>query len=130
MWRGLRNFSQHPRPRRHTLCTMRWIALGTLVIATAASAGERCHALDGQTLQCGPERVLVEGLSAPALKHPEGEQARLRLQKRISAGELVIERRGFDQWGRTLGRVFVGGDRVTQLSVSPGAPKKTRHTRK
>ena len=117
--------------RRHGYATvMRLVLVAVLSLAGTAYAGERCYALDGQTLQCGPERVLVEGVKAPALKHPDGEQARQRLQKRITSGELVIERRGFDQWGRTLGRVFVGGDRVTQLSVSPGAPKNSRHTRK
>ena len=107
---------------------MRWIIL--LLVSTSAFGGERCYALDGQTLQCGPEKVLVEGIRAPTLKHPDGEAARQRLQKRIGAGELNIERRGFDQWGRTLGRVFVGGERVTQLDVSPGAPRNSRHTRK
>lgn len=109
---------------------MRLTLVALLSVVATAYAGERCFALDGQTLQCGPEKVLVEGIKAPALSHPEGEQARQRLQKRIGSGELVIERRGFDQWGRTLGRVFVAGDRVTQLSVSPGAPKNSRHTRK
>jgi endonuclease YncB( thermonuclease family) len=107
---------------------MRWLIL--LFISTSALGGERCRALDGQTLQCGREKVLVEGVRAPSLKHPEGEAARQRLQKRISSGELVVERRGFDQWGRTLGRIYVGGNRVSQVDVSPGAPKNTRHTRK
>ena len=107
---------------------MRWIIL--LFISTSALAGERCRALDGQTLLCGSEKVLVEGVHAPSLKHPGGELARDRLQKRISSGELIIDRRGFDQWGYTLARVYVGGDRVTQITVDPNAPKKTRHTRK
>lgn len=109
---------------------MRWTLLLLLVISTAAAGGERCHALDGQTLQCGADKILIEGIKAPSLKQSGGDLARQRLQKRLGSGEVVIERRGFDQWGRTLGRLYVGGERVTQLDVSPGAPKSTRHTRK
>ena len=109
---------------------MRCIPLLLLLFSTAALGGERCHALDGQTLQCGADKVLIEGIKAPSLKQPGGELARQRLQKRLNGGEIVVERRGFDQWGRTLGRLYVGGERVTQLGVNPGAPKNTKHTRK
>jgi endonuclease YncB( thermonuclease family) len=109
---------------------MRCAPILLLFLGTAAAGGERCYALDGQTLQCGPEKVLVEGIKAPGLKQPGGELARQRLQKRLRGGEVVIERRGFDQWGRTLGRLYVAGDRITDLAVSPGAPKNIRHDRK
>ena len=109
---------------------MRCTPLLLLLIGTAALGGERCRALDGQTLQCGADKVLIEGIKAPTLKQPGGELARQRLQKRLNTGEVVVERRGFDQWGRTLGRLYVGGERITDLDVGPGAPKSTRHTRK
>jgi len=85
-----------------------------------AWAGERCTAMDGATLQCGRERVKVEGISAPELKAPGGQQARQRLQQRLQAGEIVIERRGHDKYGRTLGRLYVNGNRITQIDVTPG----------
>ena len=85
-----------------------------------AWAGERCTAMDGATLQCGRERVKVEGISAPELKAPGGQQARQRLQQRLQAGEIVIERRGRDKYGRTLGRLYVNGNRITQIDVTPG----------
>lgn len=87
--------------------------------ACAASAGERCSALDGSTLQCGRERVRVEGLSAPGLNEPGGPVARQRLQRVLQAGEIVIERKARDKYGRTLARVYVNGNRVTQLDVTP-----------
>jgi endonuclease YncB( thermonuclease family) len=87
-------------------------------LAAAASAGERCSALDGNTLQCGRERVLIEGLSPPKLEEPGGQEARQRLQRRIQSGELVIQRKGRDKYGRTLGRAYVNGIRVTQLDVN------------
>jgi endonuclease YncB( thermonuclease family) len=98
----------------------------TLLAATfvcAAAAGERCTALSGDTLRCGRERVRVEGLDAPAASAPGGEQARQRLQRRIRAGEVVIERRGWDKHGRILGRVYVDGNRVSQTDVDDPRPK-------
>ena len=47
--------------------------------AGAATAGERCSAIDGQTLACGRERVRVEGLRGPSLDEPGGREARQRL---------------------------------------------------
>jgi len=88
-----------------------------LILAGHAWAGERCTAMDGATLQCGRERVRVEGLSAPGPQEPGGQQARQRLQQRLQAGEIVIERRGRDKYGRTLGRLFVGGKRITQTDL-------------
>jgi endonuclease YncB( thermonuclease family) len=88
-----------------------------IALAGAVPAGERCTAMDGATLQCGRERVKVEGLNAPELKAPGGQQARQRLQQRLQAGEIVIERRGRDKYGRTLGRLYVGGKRITQSDL-------------
>ena len=87
----------------------------------AASAGERCSAIDGGTLQCGRDRVRVEGLHAPGLEEPGGQDARQRLQRRIQSGELVIQRKGRDKYGRTLGRAYVNGNRITQLDVTAGS---------
>jgi endonuclease YncB( thermonuclease family) len=94
------------------------------ILGGAAGAGERCTAMDGATLQCGRERVRVEGLNAPQLKAPGGQQARQRLQQRLQAGEIVIERRGRDKHGRTLGRLYVSGKRITQSDLAPDARQK------
>lgn len=94
-------------------------AAALLVLAVEASAGEKCRAIDGDTLRCGRERVRIEGVNAPELDQPGGQQARQRLQRRIDFGELVIQRQGRDKYGRTLARVYVNGNRVTQSDVSP-----------
>jgi endonuclease YncB( thermonuclease family) len=99
-----------------------------MAVAGAASAGERCSAIDGATLGCGRERVRVEGLRAPPLEEPGGHEARARLQRRIQSGELVIDRKGRDKWGRTLGRAYVNGKRITQLDVDTN-PKRRRSNR-
>jgi len=92
-----------------------------VALAGAAAAGERCSAFDGATLQCGREHVRVEGLHAPTLNEPGGAEARARLDRRIRQGELVIERQARDRFGRTLGRIYVNGKRITQLDVEPKA---------
>jgi endonuclease YncB( thermonuclease family) len=95
------------------------LAVLTVAWIGAASAGEHCTATDGITLQCRRDSVRVEGLRAPGLREPGGPEARQRLQRRIQGGELVIERRGPDRFGRTLGRAYVNGIRITQLELSP-----------
>jgi micrococcal nuclease len=101
------------------------LAVLAIALAGAASAGERCSALDGDTLRCGRERVRIEGLHAPELSEPGGQEARQRLQRRIEAGELVIDRKGRDRYGRTLGRAYVNGNRITQLDVKPKPRRAT-----
>lgn len=87
---------------------------GILALAAAglAAGGERCAAIDGGTLQCGRERVKVEGITLTT-----GKEARERLQQRIEGREVVIQRRGKDKYGRTLGRLYVGGTRITQIEL-------------
>jgi micrococcal nuclease len=97
-----------------------------LLVYATAHAGERCVAIDGDTLRCGRERVRIEGVSAPDLEKAGGQQARQRLQRRIQSGEVVIERRGQDRYGRTLGRVYVNGNRITQIDVNPKSARSTK----
>jgi len=111
--------------REDQVTTARSVLAGlALALAGSASAGERCSAISGDTLGCGRERVLVEGLRAP-LDEPGAQEARQRLQRRIQSGELVIERKGRDKWGRTLGRAYVNGKRITQLGLDAN-PKSGR----
>jgi len=97
-----------------------------VVLAGAASAGEHCSAFDGTTLQCGRERVRVEGLKAPSLNEPGGQEARARLQRRIQQGELVIERGERDRFGRTHARIYVNGKRITQLDLETKPGRSNR----
>ena len=87
--------------------------------ANTARADSRCYALDGDTLQCGPERVRLRGVYAKEKDAPGGEEARRRLQQKIDSGAVRIARRGKDKYGRTLGDVYVGGRKVTQRDIGP-----------
>lgn len=93
--------------------------LAASLVVASAHAGERCSAMDGSTLRCGRELVRVDGLRAPGLREPGGPQAQQRLQERLQYGEVVIQRYGRNKHGYTLGRVYVGGKRISQLDVTP-----------
>ena len=96
------------------------LAVTAVLGAKVAFAGEWCTAIDGYTLRCsGGERVKIEGIRAPELNQPGGEDARQRLQRRIRSGELVVQRGGTDKYGRTLARIYVNGNRVTQVDLNP-----------
>ena len=99
-----------------------------LVLAAGASAGERCSAFDGTTLQCGRERVRVDDLRAPTLNEPGGQEARAKLERRIRQGELVIERGERDRFGRTRARIYVNGKRITQLELDTKPARGNRRS--
>jgi len=100
------------------------LGITALILAGHAWGGERCSAIDGDTLRCGRELVRVEGVRAPGLGEPGGKQARQRLQERMQFGEVVIQRKGRDKYGYTLGRLFVGGKRISQIDVTPQPPTR------
>lgn len=95
-----------------------------LILALAmlpAWAGEDCRAIDGDTLRCGRERVRIKGIYAPELREPGGREARQRLQERLQAGELRIERAGRDRYGRSVGTLYINGTQLRQGDISPKA---------
>jgi hypothetical protein len=104
------------------------VLLVLALLAVPAWPGERCVALDGSTLRCHGERIRIEDVQTPRLGEPGGEEARLRLERRIRSGEVVIARGNQDRFGRTRARVYVNGDRITQTDVGPKPPKPRRHS--
>lgn len=106
--------------------TMRALPAILALLTLQAWAGEQCRAIDGDTLRCGSERVRLRGVYAPELKEPGGQEARQRLQQRIDGGDVRIERRGRDRYRRTLGTVYVNGQRVQQGDISPKAGRGSR----
>ena len=96
----------------------------SLLIALAplcAYGGERCLAIDGDTLVCNHEKVRLTNVYAAELNEPGGWAAKRRLQAMISAGELTMHRYGKDRYGRTLAEVYVNGRRIEQSDIGPRA---------
>lgn len=86
-------------------------------ITGIAQAQLACRAIDGDTLRCGAERVRVIGLYAPEIGEPGGFSAKARLQQRLEQGAVTLERRARDRYGRTLARIYVNGELVTQADI-------------
>ena len=102
------------------------VALALLLLASAAAQAERCRALDGDTLQCGPERVRLVDVYAAEWDEPGGKQARKNLQHLLGAGEVQLVRHGQDRYGRTLADVYVNGRKIVQSDIGPRAGRGVR----
>lgn len=95
-----------------------------LLVAFAAAAGTvtplaaPCRVVDGDSLNCGGERIRLLGIDAPELRGQcrrgrncvPGDAGASTASLRVAAvGNLAIERVGRDRYGRTL--ALVSGDR-------------------
>lgn len=107
--------------------------LGAL-LASGAIAQERVIAIDGDTIAVGAERIRIIGMDAPEIftlekcSTPEetrrvlmlGYAGQGRLQNLLNVRRVRIEREGWDKYGRTLARVYVGRDDVAHLMIAEG----------
>lgn len=102
------------------------LILALSLAAAPAVAQPRAVAIDGDTLTLGGERIRVMGLDAPEMhgRCPRetalAARARDRLQQLV-AGGIWLQRRGRDQYGRTLAVVLdsTGAD-VAVILISEG----------
>jgi hypothetical protein len=97
------------------------LVLGVLLMPCAALAGERCLAIDGDTLVCNHRKVRLTNVYAAELNQAGGYAAKRRLQALISSGEIQLRSYGTDRYGRTLAEVYVNGRRIEQADVGPRA---------
>jgi endonuclease YncB( thermonuclease family) len=101
--------------RRIALVAAGWM------LAAAAAAGERCLAIDGDTLVCNHRKIRLTNVYAAEMNQPGGTAAKKRLQAKISSGEVTLRPLGTDKYGRTLAEVYVNGRRIEQDDVGPRA---------
>ena len=99
----------------------RLLVLGVLLLPFGAAAGERCLAIDGDTLVCNHRKVRLTNVYAAELNQAGGYAAKRRLQTLISTGEVQLRPYGVDRYGRTLAEVYVNGRRIEQADVGPRA---------
>jgi hypothetical protein len=100
---------------------MRAIFLVLAVACSSAMAGERCIAIDGDTLVCNRQKVRLTNVYAAELNEPGGHTSKRRLQALIASGDVTLRTFGHDRYGRTLAEVYVSGRRVEQADIGPRA---------
>ena len=104
----------------------RALALALLLLAPLGAQAQRCRALDGDTMQCGAERVRLYDVYAAEWDEPGGREARRNLQRLLGSGEVQLARHGQDRYGRTLAHVYVNGRRIVQGDIGPRAGRGLR----
>jgi len=102
------------------------LAAALVLLAPLGAQAQRCRALDGDTMQCGAERVRLYDVYAAEWNEPGGRAARRNLQRLLASGEVRIVRHGQDRYGRTLADVYVNGRRVVQRDIGPRAGRGLR----
>lgn len=99
---------------------MRAAALFMLFAFTGiAVSGERCIAIDGDTLVCNRQKVRLTNVYAAELKEAGGAAAKRRLQLLIRGAEVTLKPFGHDRYGRVLAEVYVDGRRIEQADIGP-----------
>lgn len=102
-----------------------FIVITAAAVLTPALSGdgeprrEGCYAIDGDTLDCGGERIRLLALDAPELSAPGGEESRNALAF-VADGEPRIHRQGKDRYGRTVALVKVNGLNLTCSQIEAG----------
>ena len=90
-----------------------------MLLPAPADAARRCRALDGDTVRCGRERIRLRDVHAVERGELGALAQRRALQRQLDSGDVRIRRRGKDDYGRTLGDVYVNGRKVTQSDIGP-----------
>ena len=106
--------------------------LSTLLLASllpfAAAAGERCLAIDGDTLVCNHRKVRLTNVYAAELNQAGGRAAKHRLQALVASGEVTLRPFGQDRYGRMLAEAYVNGRRIEQGDIGPRAGRGSHWT--
>jgi hypothetical protein len=92
-----------------------------LAASGAASAAQRCLALDGDTLLCDQRKIRLTNVYAAELNETGGARAKRRLQQIVSSGHVTWKSLGEDRYGRMLAEVYVNGRRIEQSDIGPRA---------
>lgn len=100
-------------------------ALAVLTHGAAAHA-QQCWAVDGDSLQCGPERVRLYDVYAAELNQAGGRAAKRNLDALVRHRAVALKRHGKDRYGRTLADAYVDGRKIVQADIGPRAGRGVR----
>jgi len=92
-----------------------------LALFTPTAWGERCIAIDGDTLVCNRQKVRLTNVYAPELNQAGGSAAKRRLNALVQGRHIVLKPLGQDRYGRLLAEAYVDGRRIEQAEVGPRA---------
>ena len=81
------------------------------------------HAVDGDTIRVGGERVRLRGIDTPEMSEFEGPAAKRRLEELLRNGSIRIVPRGRDVYDRLIADVFVNEQNVAQTLIAEGYEK-------
>jgi endonuclease YncB( thermonuclease family) len=95
------------------------VLLVLLAGASSAALGERCLAVDGDTLVCNRQKVRLSNVYAPELNQAGGAAARRKLQALVSGREVALKPYGYDRYGRLLADAYIDGRRIQQADIGP-----------
>src|SRR3954470_9292536 len=114
--------SRHDAARYNSMRAIFFVLLVEVsAVASSGIAGERCIAIDGDTLVCNRQKVRLTNVYAAELNEAGGRATKRRLQALIASGEVTLRAFGHDRYGRTLAEVYVNGRRIEQADVGPRA---------
>jgi len=94
--------------------------------AATAWSGERCIAVDGDTLVCNRQKFRLTNVYAAELNEAGGAAAKRRLQSLVSGHDVQFRRFGQDRHGRILAEAYVAGRRIEQADIGPRAGRGSR----
>lgn len=83
----------------------------------------RFRAVDGDTFRAGGARYRLQGVDTPERGQPKYAEAKRRLQELLESGQVSIERKARDVYGRTVAVVRVDGVDVAQTLRAEGFEK-------
>ena len=81
------------------------------------------HAVDGDTIRVGGERIRLRGIDAPEMSEFEGSAARQRLEELLRTGPIHIVPHARDVYDRLVADVFVNGQNVAEILRNEGFSK-------
>jgi micrococcal nuclease len=81
------------------------------------------HAVDGDTIRVGSQRVRLRGIDTPEMSEFEGPAAKQRLEQLLRSGSIRIVPRGRDVYNRLVADVFLNEQNVAEILRREGFSK-------
>ncbi len=81
------------------------------------------HAVDGDTIRVGSERIRLRGIDTPEMSQIRGPAAKQRLEELLRNGPIRIVPHARDVYDRLVADVYVNGQNLAEILRSEGFSK-------